>query len=313
MRLLFASDLHGSELVLRKAMTEAERACVDVLFIGGDLSGKFLTPVVHSGSSVVWEDPVSGVERREPGARVERILRRVADLGGYGIVLPPEALRLFDEEAYAEATIVRLASERIAAWVDALDAFSRRTGIQVMIAAGNDDASEVDALLALSPHVHDCERCAANFMGYQFMANSAVPPTPWRTPRELDEARLHARLVAAASAGDPELPIIFNAHCPPFGSGLDRAPLLDENARPIVLGGIQQTEAVGSRAVRHFLEQTPAVVLALHGHIHEGGGFTRIGGTLCLNPGSDYGRGVLWCWLVQLKDRRVVAFERLQR
>ena len=34
-------------------------------------------------------------------------------------------------------------------------------------------------------------------------------------------------------------------------------------------------------------------LLGLHGHIHEVGGIRRIGRTVAINPGSDYGTGVL--------------------
>lgn len=34
-------------------------------------------------------------------------------------------------------------------------------------------------------------------------------------------------------------------------------------------------------------------LLALHGHVHESAGNVKIGRTLCINPGSEYGEGVL--------------------
>jgi uncharacterized protein len=44
-------------------------------------------------------------------------------------------------------------------------------------------------------------------------------------------------------------------------------------------------------------------MLSLHGHIHESGGAVRIGRTLSVNPGSEYGEGVLrGCLLTLAKD-----------
>jgi Icc-related predicted phosphoesterase len=45
-------------------------------------------------------------------------------------------------------------------------------------------------------------------------------------------------------------------------------------------------------------------LLGLHGHIHEGRGSSRIGRTLCINPGSMYEQGTLLGVLVKLgKDK----------
>ena len=49
---------------------------------------------------------------------------------------------------------------------------------------------------------------------------------------------------------------------------------------------------VGSTAVRAAIERHQPIA-SLHGHVHESAGFRRIGQTLALNPGSDYGTGSL--------------------
>ena len=84
--------------------------------------------------------------------------------------------------------------------------------------------------------------------------------------------------------------MILNLHCPPYASGLDDAPGLNEDLTP--KHGGHAPEPVGSKAVRTAIEETrPA--LSLHGHIHEARGHTRIGDTLCINPGSAYEQGEL--------------------
>jgi Icc-related predicted phosphoesterase len=50
-------------------------------------------------------------------------------------------------------------------------------------------------------------------------------------------------------------------------------------------------------------------VLALHGHIHESRGAVRIGRTLCINPGSAYGEGVLHGALITLEEDRIRAHQ----
>ena len=46
-------------------------------------------------------------------------------------------------------------------------------------------------------------------------------------------------------------------------------------------------------------------LLGLHGHIHESKGFVNIGRTLCINPGSEYGEGILRGVIVELGDGKV--------
>ena len=46
-------------------------------------------------------------------------------------------------------------------------------------------------------------------------------------------------------------------------------------------------------------------LLSLHGHIHEGRGATRIGKTLCINPGSMYEQGTLLGAIVALGRNKI--------
>ena len=93
---------------------------------------------------------------------------------------------------------------------------------------------------------------------------------------------------------------IYNFHCPPYGSGLDEAPELTDDLRP--KHGGRSIVPVGSKAVREAIEEGQPV-LALHGHIHEARGNTRIGRTLCINPGSSYEQGQLLGAVVNLDGK----------
>lgn len=102
--------------------------------------------------------------------------------------------------------------------------------------------------------------------------------------------------------------MIFNLHCPPYDSTLDSAPQLREDLSVVMVGGQPNMVPVGSRAVREAIERYQPV-LSLHGHIHESRGAVRIGRTLCINPGSAYGEGVLHGALVRLEDDRVASYQ----
>ena len=59
----------------------------------------------------------------------------------------------------------------------------------------------------------------------------------------------------------------------------------------------------GSEAVRALIEKYQPLI-ALHGHIHESRGTAKIGKTICINPGSAYGEGVLHGALFELDKRK---------
>ncbi len=98
---------------------------------------------------------------------------------------------------------------------------------------------------------------------------------------------------------------IFNIHVPPYKSGLDEAPELDKELRPVLAGN--SMIPVGSKALRTAIEKTQPL-LTLHGHIHEGRGTMRIGKTLCINPGSMYEQGTLLGALIVLDKNKIENF-----
>jgi len=89
---------------------------------------------------------------------------------------------------------------------------------------------------------------------------------------------------------------------PPYNSNLDEAPELDENLRPKYAGNA--LKPTGSTALRKAIE-TFQPLLGLHGHIHEGRGTSRIGKTLCINPGSMYEQGALLGAIIKLGKNKI--------
>jgi Icc-related predicted phosphoesterase len=76
----------------------------------------------------------------------------------------------------------------------------------------------------------------------------------------------------------------------------------------IVKAGQIVLHGAGSRSVRLAIE-THQPMLGLHGHIHESAGVIRLGRTLCANPGSEYGEGVLRGFLARLADGAVESYQ----
>jgi uncharacterized protein len=137
--------------------------------------------------------------------------------------------------------------------------------------------------------------------GLQLLACGWSNHTPWQTPREESEDELYERLDALARQVDDPRRAIFMIHVPPHDSGLDTAPILDENLRPTVSAGDVLRGPVGSTAVRRIIEDYQPV-LSIHGHIHESGGERRIGNTVCVNAGSESSMGILRGYLVEIGE-----------
>ena len=104
---------------------------------------------------------------------------------------------------------------------------------------------------------------------------------------------------------------IFNFHVPPYDSTLDDCPKLDwstDPPAPIVVAGVAQSAPAGSHAVRDAVERHQPL-LQLCGHIHEARGLVKIKRTTVVNPGSEYGEGVLRGCILTLEPGKIVGYQ----
>lgn len=306
--LYYTSDIHGSERCFLKFLNAAKFYNVNTLILGGDLTGKVLVPIVEVDGH--WEMTFLG--RHE----VLRTLEEVADAekrirfnGFYPYRCTPDELaRMEADRAYADRVFRQVMRDSVERWVRLAEERLRGTGVRCFVMPGNDDEFEIDEVLAGSDVVVNPDGAIVEIDGYQMLSLAWANPTPWKSPRELPEEELAARIERLARELDPSLPAIFNLHCPPYDSTLDSAPQLREDLSVVMVGGQPNMLPVGSRAVREAIERYQPVV-SLHGHIHESRGAVRIGRTLCINPGSAYGEGVLHGALVRLENDRVASYQ----
>jgi Icc-related predicted phosphoesterase len=189
-------------------------------------------------------------------------------------------------------------------WMQMADEKLDGTEIECFVSPGNDDQFEVDEIISSAKRVRLAEGKVVEFGDFQMVSTGWSNRTPWDTYREEDEEDLAARLKKMTDqVTAPPEKTIYNFHCPPYGSGLDDAPELTEDLRP--KHGGRSIVPVGSKAVREAIEEGQPT-LALHGHIHEAKGNTRIGNTLCINPGSSYEQGQLLGAVVNLDGGKKV-------
>ena len=103
----------------------------------------------------------------------------------------------------------------------------------------------------------------------------------------------------------------FCFHCPPYDSQIDLAPKLNPDLSPVYAHGRPLMIPVGSKSVRAIIEKYQPLI-GLHGHIHESSGYLKIGRTQCVNPGSEYGEGILRAYLVELDGAKITRLQRVE-
>lgn len=262
-----------------------------------------------------YETELLGVRRSAGGdEQLAALERDIADVGYYSFVTTAEdADRLSGDEEARHELLERLMRERVQAWLQLATERLADGGVPLFLIPGNDDDFAIDEVLDQPGFVPvNADGKVLDLPGgLQLLASGWSNFTPWQTPREESEEALYERLDALARQVEDPRRAIFMIHVPPHDSGLDTAPLLDENLRPTVSAGDVLRGPVGSTAVRRIIEDHQPL-LAVHGHIHESGGERRIGKTLCINPGSEANHGVLRGWLVDVGRKGIELSQRVE-
>src|SRR5499425_1565959 len=177
------------------------------------------------------------------------IQRKIRDRGSYPSVMAPEELDALNEEDGSVDRRFTLEMTRgLDRWLDMADGKLRGGEIPCILNGGNDDIWEIDDILEQSPCVSFAESKVLDIGGFYLASMGWTNPTPWNTFREAPEDVLATKIEAVASQIPDMSRAVFNFHAPPYGTGLDEAPALDANMRP-VLGGAAM-KPVGSTAVR---------------------------------------------------------------
>jgi uncharacterized protein len=285
----------------------------DVALLAGDLTGKAIVPIVRSNGGYSAE--LLGVRRtaRDEGELVA-LERDIADVGYYSFVTTSdEAERLVGDEAARDELLGRLMSERIEKWMVLATERLADCRVPLYIIPGNDDSFTIDSILGREGYapVNADGRVLDIPGGLQLLSYGWSNETPWKTPREVTEDELYQRLSALADQVRDPRSAVFMIHVPPYDSGLDTAPILDENLRPTVSAGDVLRGPVGSTAVRRLIEERQPL-LGVHGHVHEAAGEYRLGATVCVNPGSEANNGILRGYLVDVSDGEVELVQRLE-
>jgi len=303
-RLFFVTDLHGSEVCFRKFLGATRFYEAQALVVGGDITGKEIVALIEQTDGS-YTATVQGREHRAKSKQeIETLERQVADSGSYPYrTTQSEMETLKTDKNKLDALFLQLMDDRLKRWVELAEKTLGNSGVKCFICPGNDDKFEIDTVLKSSSYVmNPDQKVVLVDEKHEMISLGFSNITPWRCPRDIPEEELAGRIQTLVSQVKNLENCIFNFHCPPFDSGLDTAPHLDENLRPVFKAGEVEMIPVGSKSVRDAIERHQPL-LGLHGHIHESKGFSKIGRTICLNPGSEYAEGMLRGALMNLHDK----------
>ena len=301
MKIFFATDIHGSEICWRKFLNAAAFYKADMVILGGDVTGKVMIPIVaHNG---YWQVTIRGETHRiENREALEDVEKQIRNRGSYpAIVSPDELQHLSEEEDEVDRRFSVEMMHSLDRWLDMADTKLRGGQIGCILNGGNDDIFEIDDMIESSPCVTFAEGKVLDLGGFSMVSMGWTNPTPWDTFREAPEDELASKIEAVAEHVPDMGRTIFNFHAPPYGTGLDEAPALDETLRPIHGGAVMKP--VGSKAVRDAINKHQPL-LSVHGHIHESRAVKKMGRTLAVNPGSVYGDGVLQGAVIELDPKK---------
>ncbi len=305
LRLYYASDIHGTEVLWRKFLQAPKVYDARVIVMGGDVTGKVVVPLVEDGDGALTAELFGRPERAATPKERAELEHRIRANGMYPHVMTSDEVQrvagLTEDER--EGWFADVMLETFERWMALAGERLEDDTVRCFVMPGNDDPPGVDTAIEEARRVEACDERLVEFDGYTMLSLGYANRTPFDSPRELDEDELYRRVERMAEQVDDLSRCVFNLHVPPYDSQLDIAPELDEDLRVQAAAGQPKMAPCGSTAVREAIERFQPL-LALHGHVHESRGATRIGGTLCINPGSDYHTGRISGVLVHLRGDR---------
>ena len=301
--LYYASDIHGSDLLWRKFLGANKFYGAEAAIMGGDLLGKAVVPIERRDDER-YRLTFLGAERVIGEAELAETESSIRFNGFYPWIASADEIA--ERRTDQEALFHQVARVELQQWLDLANA--RTNSDRPFVIAGNDDPWYVDELLESSSGIVFCDERVVRVGQHEMISLSYANPTPWDSPRELDEDALYARLRALADQLEHPETSIFNLHVPPYDTGLDRAAKLKPDLTPVYAGGRPVPIPVGSTAVRQLIDEVQPL-LGLHGHIHESRGEIRLGRTLAVNSGSEYNTGRLHGVVVRLGSDSVISHQ----
>jgi len=318
-KLFFSTDVHGSEMCIRKFLNALKIYNAKIGILLGDLSGKMINPIVKQSDGSHTCDFMGYNIVAKSEEELSELKRRISLTGNYYCILTPEKMKELLAEGKtingridAQVRKIHLGAgkteelfrqcviERLKNWDKLIEERLKNTGIKMFIAPGNDDILEVDDILDNFTYAINADNRKVSINDHEMVTLSWANHTPWDTPRECTEEELAKKIDKLTSQIENMEKAIFNFHIPPLDTSLDQAYKLSKDLVP----SVSEMIGAGSEAVLNSItEHQP--LLGLHGHIHESRGVHKIRRTTCVNPGSEYSEGILRGVIITLDEEKV--------
>lgn len=312
-KILFATDLHGSDRCFTKFLSAARFYKADALVMGGDVTGKLMIPIVDYGDGSHRAEFLGKELILRTPEEVKSLEQKISDSGYYCYNCSKSEMDdLKSSKEKVDAIFMQVMRDRLIQWVELAEKVLAEAGLMCYFTGGNDDYQEVIDAIADTPHVKNSDNKVVRIDELHQMLNLGWSnQTPWNCPRDHTEQDLAEAVAKLMVSVEDSANCVYNVHPPPVDSGLDTCPKLDTSVyppRPVIEQGQQIMFGAGSVAIRTAVEKYQPLV-HLCGHIHESKGATKIGKTLVINPGSEYGEGILRGAIVNIANKKVVSWQ----
>jgi len=311
--ILFATDVHGSEPTFKKFINAGKMYGAHALVLGGDITGKMVVPIIEQQDGTYRSYFLGQEQKSKSKEDLVYLEKRILTTGFYSLHTDPKGYEELEaSEDKRKKLFDELMRKRLEYWMQLAEERLKGTECICYVTGGNDDEQDVVELIKDTEHVRNPDGKVIHIDEIHEMASLGWGnPTPWKTPRECDDEELARKVEEMISKINDIQNAIFNFHIPPLDSELDTAPKLDTSSyppKPVVVGGQTVMYGAGSKAIKESIEKHQPL-LGLHGHIHESKGTVKIGRTLCMNPGSEYGEGILRAAMITIADKTVVNYQ----
>jgi|GEM_PF-413744 len=263
-RLMFATDLHGSEVSFDKLVKQARKTSPDLLILGGDLFGNVIIAVERRGRDYFLD-----------GEKVdlEGVQGKSKESGFYLFVgTKDEVEELKSNKSLYHKELLRMAEERVFRWTDHISKELDNRKVKVLWNLAHTDPLELDRALN-SAGVEVMEERIVEFRGMNIASLGLASGTEdgFRVAPDSNLYMKGKELLERCERGRT----LINFHMPPLNTRLDESKV-----------GGKRTH-VGSKAVVDLIREF-SPFLGLHGHVHDSFGQQRLGETLVVNPGSAH-------------------------
>ncbi|MEM2099401.1 MAG: hypothetical protein QXU99_06665, partial [Candidatus Bathyarchaeia archaeon] len=155
-RILFATDMHGSEGVWRKFLNASAMLKVNVAICGGDLTGKMIVPIVEQEDrkyAYYFMGKNYVIEKSD----LDTAFKNIRGIGYYPYLTNQKQYEeMASDSKKVDEVFHEVMLSTLKSWFDLIPA-KLPPETKVVVCPGNDDRAGVDELVNNHPHVRNGE------------------------------------------------------------------------------------------------------------------------------------------------------------